>query len=76
MNHEELNQALNRLKTLLEIIEKREWAKGIRAGALAGVPAPFALHSAFQTNEIIDSKSAAELDTAADQWIGFLGEGA
>lgn len=73
MNQELLTQELNRLKTILGLDDKRTLAKGIRAGALAGIPAPFALHAAFATDELIDSESAAQLDTAADQWLGFLG---
>lgn len=69
MNQEQLRQALLELKAIIDIMEKRAWGKGIRAGAIAGGHQP---HAAFATDEIIDSESAAELDAGADAWIALL----
>ena len=73
MNNEQLRQALEDLKAIIDLLEKRQWAKGIRAGAIAG---SLPLHAGFYTDEQIDGETAAELDSAADAWIAYMGAGA
>lgn len=67
MTESELIQAL---QELFGKPDKRTWAKGIRAGALAG---GHSLHAAFQTDELIDTESDQTLCNGANQWLGFLG---